>query len=699
MQIPNLRARKNTKRAKTSTASLQWELDTAITVVLFAGLGGACQGLEEAGCPVHVANNHDDVALAAHAALHPHTKHIRGDIFDVDPVKATGGNPVKILWGSPDCRDHSRAKGGAPRSPRVRSLPWQMCRWAGKTAPQVIFIENVTEIRGWGPLIAQRCKETGRVVKLDGTVAARGEQVPIRQQALVRDKGNVGRAYKAFVAHLKGLGYAYDDRDLICADYGIPTSRKRFFAVARRDGHAIHWPARTHAPRSQAEALDLQPWVAASTIIDWTLPLPSIFERKKPLAEATLRRVAVGMQRFVLNTPRPFLVNVTHTKCRTGYAYDGDNPIPTFTTAKGGEFMVANPYVFPLTHQGDSRVKLAEEPLVTVTSAHRGELAVAAATITKFRKDSAGASVDEPLPTVTANGHSATRPGCAIPIGVTAAYLTEHRGCSTAQDVDTSIGCQTSIVHHAVTGAYAVQIGYGEREGQAARVVDLEAPIGTQVAGASKHGLVAAFMAQHNLGVVGHPVDVPVSTLTTAGSQQNVAGAVLVKYYKSEDSSQSPDEPVHTLTTKARIGLATAETERLSANYLLKLRGTSTAADATDPTPTLSAGGNHIAAVAALLEQYGKRGDQPIGSAVTLQVAGVLHAVVDIGMRMLEPHEAAAAHELTLPKEIEIDGKMRPLTKTEQMRLIGNSVPKRMARLLAQANAVHTLYQTKMAAD
>lgn len=180
------------RRQRRASALAQWPLDGAITVVLFAGLGGACDGLEEAGCPVAVANNHDDVALAAHAARHPHTRHIRGDIFDVDPLMATRGRPVKILWASPDCRDHSVAKGGAPRSPRVRSLAWQVCRWAGMTAPEVIFLENVREIRGWGPLIAKRCRITGRVIKLNGTVAAKGEHVPVREQQLVRDKRRLG---------------------------------------------------------------------------------------------------------------------------------------------------------------------------------------------------------------------------------------------------------------------------------------------------------------------------------------------------------------------------------------------------------------------------------------------------------------------------------------------------------------------------
>ncbi|NPD67257.1 DNA cytosine methyltransferase [Lichenicola cladoniae] len=579
----------------------QWELDAAITVVLFAGRGGACDGLEEAGCPVHVANNHNPVALAAHAAVHPHTKHVKGDIFDVDPIQATGGRRVKILWASPDCRDHSVAKGGAPRSARVRSLPWQVLRWMGKMRPTVLMMENVREIRGWGPLIAKRDKATGRVIKMDGSVAAKGERVPVREQQLGRDPKNLGRSFRHLVSSIRKLGYAYEDRDLCCADFGVPTSRRRWFAVARCDGAAIDWPVRTHAPRDQAAALGLEPWVGAHTIIDWSIPMPSIFERKKPLADATHRRIAVGMAKFVLNN--------------------------------------ANPFLMPITHTGAPRIYDLADPLRTVTTAHRGEMALVAPHVTKFRQNSTGIDVREPLATVTANGHS-KRAGCAIPIGLTAAFM--------------------------------AQTGYGERSGQAPRALDIDEPIGTQVAGGAKHALVAAWMAQHNLNAIGVRMDAPVSTLTTVGSQQQIAGAFLAHH-----------------------------------------RGTSTANDVEAPVPTLTAGGGtHVSCVAAFMTKYYSQGgvsqaaNDPLDTlstkarfgVVTTTIGGTPCVVQDIGMRMLDPMEAARAHELSMPEWIEIDGVRRRLTKTETMFLIGNSVPKRMARLLAQANNVHALDQAPMKA-
>ncbi|AQS88238.1 site-specific DNA methylase [Neoasaia chiangmaiensis NBRC 101099] len=489
--------------------STQWALDAEITVVLFAGLGGACEGLEDAGCPVHVACNHDPVAIAAHAANHPHTRHVTGDIFDVDPLEATGGRAVNVLWASPDCRDHSVAKGGAPRSARVRSLPWQVCRWVGKVRPRIVMMENVREIRGWGPLIAKRDRTTGRVVKLDGTVAARGERVPRHLQQLVRDKRRTGKSFRAFVRHLRQLGGEYEDRDLCCADFGVPTTRRRWFAVVRYDALPIAWPQRTHAPRDRAKSERLRPWVGAHTIIDWSIPMRSIFNRPRPLRPNTERRIAHGLRRYILENPRPFIM--------------------------------------PITHTGAPRAYDTTEPLPTITGAHRGELSV-----------------------------------------------------------------------------------------------------------------VSAWMAQHNFtvdqGVVGTDLNDPLSTLTSRGTQQQLTAATLAH-----------------------------------------LRGTSQSADIEDPLPTVTSGGRHIACVGAFLTKYYGQGSQhqdarePLHALTTLARFGVVgveigsasYAITDITMRMLDVREAAAAHELRLPTWVNIGGEIRPLTKTEGMRLVGNSVPKRMPSWLA----------------
>ncbi len=674
----------------------QWELDAAITVVLFAGLGGACEGLEDAGCPVHVANNHDDVALAAHAENHPHTRHVRGDIFDVDPARATGGRRVKILWASPDCRDHSVAKGGAPRSARVRSLPWQVCRWIGATRPRIVMMENVREIRGWGPLVAKRDRATGRVVKADGTIAAPGERMPLRDQQLVRDKARAGRSYRRFVAHIRQLGYELEAIDACCADYGIPTSRRRWFAVARCDGAPIAWPVRTHAPADQAARLGLLPWVGAHTIIDWSVPMPSIFDRKKPLAAATERRIAVGLQRYVLDNPRPFIVPITHSG--TPRVHDLDEPLRTLTTAHRGELAVVAP-AFVLEQRGNSIGQDLEQPLGAQTQVVHHAVTAAIAVRTDMHQSNASCAFDlaDPLRTITTGGGHAVAAAALAPaimannqnnVGVpvddplptlttgnrnfvTGAVLAPaFAGCGgRAAQVPPSrpvepIGTLTTKADRIVCAATLVQTGYGERRGQAPRALDLEEPLGTQVAGGAKHAVVGAWMAQHNLDAVGHAAVEPLSTLTTRGTQQQVAAASLVK-----------------------------------------LRGTSTAQAVEEPVPTLSAGGNHIGCVAAFLTKYYGQGgvaqaaDDPLHAlstrprfgVITTTIAGEPYVVTDIMMRMLEPHEAAAAHELRLPREITLNGVRRPLTKTDAMRLVGNSVPKRMAMLIARANRVHAL--------
>ncbi|MGI4944039.1 MAG: hypothetical protein ACRYHQ_26365, partial [Janthinobacterium lividum] len=507
-------------------------------------------------------------------------------------------------------------------------------RWIGKTRPQIVMMENVREIRGWGPLVAKRCPKTGRVIRLDGTVAAKGERVPLLEQQLVRDKARLGRSYRRFVAHIRQLGSEYDDRDLCCADFGVPTSRRRWFAIARFDGLPIAWPDRTHAPADQATRLGLLPWVGAHTIIDWSVPMPSIFERKRPLAPATERRIAVGLQRYVLDNPRPFIVPVCHSSSPMR-VHDGAEPLPTMTTAKGGEFAVVAPALSTFYGEkaaGIARAADVAEPLPTLSTSNR--FGLTAAHLTKFRQGSAGVALDQPLPTVTANGHS-KRAGCGIPLGV--------------------------------VGATLVQTGYGERPGQAPRALDLEQPIGTQVAGGAKHALVGAWMAQHNFTadrVVGTDLRAPLSTVVAKAGPQAVSAASLVK-----------------------------------------LRGTSTAQAIEEPVPTLSAGGNHVGCVTAFMTKYYGQGgvtqaaDEPLHTLstkarfglVTTMIEGQPYVVADIMMRMLEPHEAAAAHELRLPSEIILGGVRQRLTKTDAMRLVGNSVPKRMAMLIAQANHVHAL--------
>ncbi|MER9814279.1 DNA cytosine methyltransferase [Mesorhizobium sp. M0129] len=635
-----------------------FSLDNRMTIVLFAGMGGGCDGLEDAGFHVHVAINHDPVAVAVHEKRHRHTRHLRCDVFEADPRRVTNGRGVRALHASPDCTHFSVAKGSKPVSKRRRSLAWVICRWAGTVRPETITMENVQEIMTWGPLIAKRDPESGRVMRLDGSVAAKGERVPIAEQWLIPDPAEKGRIWRAWLKHLRGLGYNFEHRVLVCADYGVPTIRKRFFGVAQADGRPIVWPVRTHAPRKDAKRLGLKPWVGAHTIIDWSLPVKSIFGRKKPLAEATLRRTARGVMRYVVDAAKPFIV--------------------------------------PITHAGDDRVHDATEPLRTLTTAHRGEMSVVAPTLIRTDQQSAATRngvhpVEEPINTlhtssgiammgatiVGAGGRAAqSAPRDLVePLGTTtgkedrvlvAAHLTKFNqngdGTMPTEPLDTVMA---GAPRHAVVAASLIQTGYGERQGQAPRVLDLDEPAGTQVGG-SKAALVAAFLAQHNTGEPGRSAEDPVSTIVTLGSTQGVVAATLGNVHGTNADGRPIEEPLS----------------------------------------TISAGGSHAHLILGFLQHYfgsGKQDDDvrnPLGALtgkaryglVEVMVKGVLHYIDDIGIRMLEPEEGAAAHGFkpgTLPAEITIDGKTRRLTKTEKYHLVGNSVPPHMIKLLAECNVRH----------
>lgn len=323
----------------TRPITLNLDLHHELIVDLFAGGGGMSTAIELAlGRAPDVAINHDEAAISMHRLNHPTTRHYRADVYEVDPLAATQGRPVGLLHLSPDCTHHSQAAGGQPRDRTTRALSWVAARWAGTVRPRVITLENVRQIRQWGPLIAKRDRATGRVLRRDGTVAKSGERVPLQDQFLIPDPRRSGRTWRRFLRALERMGYRVEHRMLIAADYGAPTTRERLFLVARRDGRPITWPAPTHTRRPHR---GLKRWRAAAECIDWSLPCPSIFGRPRPLAEATLRRIAAGVQRHVIDAADSFIV--------------------------------------PVTHHGSARVHDLGEPMRTVTAAHRGEFAPACA--------------------------------------------------------------------------------------------------------------------------------------------------------------------------------------------------------------------------------------------------------------------------------------------------------------------------------
>lgn len=544
---------------KRDLMTLPLDLGSELIVDNFAGGGGASTGLERAfGRPVDIAINHDAEAIAMHRTNHPHTTHYCESVFDVDPASITGNQPVGLVWLSPDCKHFSKAKGGKPVSKKIRGLAWIALRWAATVKPRVIMLENVEEFVTWGPL------------------GADGRPCP----------KNRGRTFRSFVNALARHGYRVEHRELRACDFGAPTIRKRLFLVARRDGLPIVWPTPTHGdPKSAAvRAGKLQPWRTAADCIDWSIPCPSIFERARPLKDATLRRIARGIMKFVVNSAEPFIVPIAHYNGRDT-VHSGAEPLRTVTAhPKGGSLAVVAPTLVHVTHHGGDRTAPVGDPLATVTGANRGEQALVAATL--------------------------------------------------------------------------IQTGYGERPGQAPRVPGLDKPLGTIVAGAAKHAAVTAFLAKHYGGVTGTRIDVPAGTVTTSDH--------------------------HAVVTAQLVGC-----------------GGRAGAPADEPLHTISAGGTHHAEVRAfLIKYYGEGGQwqdarEPMHTIPTRDRIGLVtihgedYAIVDIGMRMLTPRELARAQGF--PDSYVLDPVVngKSLSKSAQVRMIGNSVCPDVATALIRANFAH----------
>ncbi|MDT0355649.1 DNA cytosine methyltransferase [Herbaspirillum huttiense F1] len=633
----------------------------------FAGGGGASTGIEMAfGRPVDVAINHDGEALAMHEANHPTTRHYREDVFTVHPGFVTQQQPIGLAWFSPDCKHHSKAKGGKPREKKIRGLAWVCLKWGTFQMPRAIAIENVEEFQDWGPL-----DEEGSPIKAEKGRTFRAF-VDALSTGLDRDHPDVPEIFEALGADFPmhrlyaGLGYKVEWRILRACDYGTPTIRKRLFIFARRDGLPIVWPEPTHGdPKSAAvKAGKLLPYRTAAECIDWSIPCPSIFERSKPLKEATLRRIAKGVMKFVVNSADPFIVKFSENS--TGQSLD--EPLHT-VMAGAPRFGVVVPSVMHMTHQGADRNGSVNEPLATVTGANRGEQALVTAALAPFITEHANASTqrnmpaDEPLRTQCAEvkgGHfalvSATLVDAAhgeqSPSGV-------KRWGAGAHDIEKPIGTVTaSGGNQALVSATLVQTGYGERTGQAPRVPGIDKPLGTVVAGGGKHALVSAMLAKHYGGVVGTGVNVPFGTVTTSDH--------------------------HSVVT----------------SHLVKLRNSQFGQSVDEPMPTLTAGGWHVGEVRAfLIKYYGAdqdpRLEEPLHTVTTkdrfglVTVHGEEYQIVDIGMRMLTPRELARAQGF--PDDYVLDPVVngKPLTKTAQVRMIGNSVCPPLARALLAANFSH----------
>lgn len=466
--------------------------DDEIIVDLFAGGGGASTGLEMGlGRAVSVAINHNPAAISMHTANHPHAKHYQSDVWVVDPVEAVAGRKIGWLHASPDCTHHSQAAGGQPRKKEVRDLSWVVIKWAGKVRPRVISLENVKQIRQWGPLVAKRDRATGRVVKLDGTVAELGERVPRHEQYLVPDPKRKGVTWRRFLQALKNLGYQVDYWVLRNCDYGDPTIRERLYLIARCDGVAPQRPVQTHAAKP---AKGQKKWRTAAECMDWSDLGRSIFGRKKALADATLRRIAKGMQREVLQRARPFIVPIANWS-GGNIVQPVDEPLRTITAwPRGGSFAVASPVLCGVGGRaGQSEPRAGDQPIQTITA--KGDTAL----VTAFLAQANGGfnathsrAADEPISTVTNTG--------------------SQQQLATAQLVTLRNNCVGSAA---------------------------DEPLSTISAGGEHHALVSCTLSP----------EVEEGALRVA--------AFLMHYYSEGGQWSALDQPLNTITTKDRLALVT----------------------------------------------------------------------------------------------------------------------------------------------
>lgn len=605
-----------------------------IIVDNFAGGGGASTGIEMAiGRSVDIAINHDVNAIAMHTTNHPETLHYCESVFDVNPIAATAGSPVGLAWFSPDCRHFSKAKGAKPVEKAIRGLAWIVIRWALDVSPRVMMLENVEEFKTWGPLLAAEMRPDPERVgeTFQAFVGMLSTGIPAGHPALLECCEFLELSLESDQAQrlVTGLGYDVDYRELRACDYGAPTIRKRFFMIMRRDGQPIVWPEATHGDPKSPEVLagKLAPWRTAAECIDWSIPAPSIIDRKKPLAENTLKRIARGIQRFVIDSASPFIVKCNHTTTKGKYDCFRGQPLA--------------------------------DPLQTITKTHG--YAIAIPHLTKFRTGATGQPVTEPVPTVTAG--TSRRPG--------------------------GNGHALGIVE---AGLVPFLAGNGGSEYQA-KPRPLDKPAHT-ILKESRACVVAPVIARQFGASVGHRADEPSATITAGGGgKSQLVSAFLAKHYGGNYTGPGigMDEPAHSVTT--------VDHHALVASHLVKLRGTCRDGQRTDnPMPTITAGGQHVGEVKTTLaiEDYDEARAQQVlaflqeycgeDSTGLVEISGVTYRIVDIGMRMLQPHELYRAQGFPEWYIIDQDYRGVKYAKDKQVARCGNAVPPPFAEALVKAN-------------
>lgn len=703
--------RKAGANGRASHASLLFD---GLVVDNFAGGGGASLGMERAlGRAVDVAINHDPVAVAFHRRNHPHTLHYQSDVFEVGPKEVTGGRPVQLAWFSPDCRHFSRAKGAKPVKKKIRGLAHVVVKWAKLVQPRVIILENVREFETWGPVVPL-VKDGKPSLDKDGT--PRMVPCPVRK----------GKTFRLWVAKLRRLGYEVEWRMLDAADFGAPTHRKRLFLVARCDGEAVRWPEPTHGPGRP------NPYRTAAECLDWSLPTPSIFLTReegrlvgvnRPLAEKTMRRIALGLKRFVIDHPNPFIVRVDHG----GDHFRGQpvgRPLSTVTGSHG--YGLAQPFIVGVGgRMGQTPPAPTSKPLNTITSKNDRSLAVPVlapylARIGQYGGNGAYVSdPQEPLTTVTSKNEHL----------LIATHVQRYFGGRVGVESDRPLPTITAIDHHAIATAFLSQ-HYGDRpDGSDRPGMPIDGPLPTTTARGTQNMVCAAnllstaHLMQYYGRSVGQSVDRPAPTamgqaLKTYLVTPSLVTPTLLQYNQekgNETRGQAVDEPINTIVTENRFALAAANLIHL--NHGEKQWSTPDA-----PLRTVLAGANHHGLVRAFLTKWfgtnlGHHPGQPLQTITAkdrfgvVTVGGVDYEIGDIGLRMLTPRELFRCQgfpdsyviDMEVPYRRKLRPKSgkskrrrddhgpdpviyRPLPKNAQVRMVGNSVSPFPAEALVRAN-------------
>lgn len=618
----------------------QTNLFDEIIVDNFAGGGGASTGIElAAGRPVAIAINHDPDAILLHRTNHPYTEHLQASVWDVDPEEVCKGRPVGLAWFSPDCKHFSKAKGAALVDRKIRGLAWIVLRWAAKVRPRVIMLENVEEFQTWGPV-------------------RKGK--PVKKKA--------GQTFRKWKQQLYDLGYEIEHRELVAADYGAPTTRKRFVLVARCDGQPIVWPEPTHGPRD-SEAVKsgkLKPWRSAAEIIDWSVPGYSIFATRqeikeqcgarvqRPLKPNTLRRIIRGVDKFTIKSGQPFIVPIGYGEKagQKSRMHDLNEPLPT-VVAKD-KFGLVEPVIAPIITQQkfNNQAQDVTNPLTTITTV--GAHSIVSANLMSIGQTGGGdriRDVREPVPTTVSKQEA-----CVVAANLIQ-YHTEQSEKVRGQGMDDPIMTVDSANRYGLVAANLVEY-YGN-----GNPLDLAEPLHT-VTTKDREALVSAHIQKYFSGVVGEDIREPVPTVTTV--DHNALCAAHVVKFKGQELGTGPDEPLPTITASSGGGSFAA------CHAVL--------AKVSNPENL-----GNWPKVRDLLNEYCGY-ELAEDEIILLIIRGIAYYIADITLRMLRPRELYCAQGFPIDYVIEYDYLGNEYPKDEQTAKCGNSVCPPLAEAMVRAN-------------